>query len=200
MATNVTKLTVVKRFTYRGDNTEEWSSGYVFKGVPPTTSAQWDSLRATVVALELPILSDETFVVRVTGHTSTDPGAIAAYEFDYTVPGPPPQGTFVGTGGVRMAGDQAAVVEWLTDRKTSKGKPIYLRKYFHGAFSSPSNPDSIETAWLTAAATYAGGFTATLPWGGLTNPAATATVVSSKILPFTTTRTLEKRGKRKKVA
>lgn len=200
MATNLTKLTVVKRFTYRGDNSEEWSNSYVFKGVPPTTSAQWDSLRSTVVALELPILSDQTFVVRVIGHTSTDPGAIAAYEFDYTVPGPPPEGTFVGTGGVRMAGDQAAVVEWLTDKKTSKGKPIYLRKYFHGAFASPTVTDNLEAAWVTAATTYAAGFTATLPWGGLTNPGNTATVVSAKILPFVTTRTLEKRGKRKKVA
>lgn len=200
VAASITKLTVVKRFTYRGDSTEEWSNGYVMKGVPPTTSAQWDSLRTTIVALELPILSDQTFVVRVIGHTSTDPGAIAAYEYDYTVPGPPPQGTFSGVAGVRMAGDQAAVIEWLTDRKTSKGKPIYLRKYFHGAFTAPSNPDNLETAWETAAATYAAGFTATLPWGGLTNNAGTATVQSSKILPFSTTRTLEKRGKRKKVA
>lgn len=200
MAQNITKLTVVKRFTYRGDATEEWSNGYVFKGLPPTTNAQWDSLRTQIVALELPILSDQTFVVRVIGHNSTDAGAVAVYEFDYTVPGPPPQGTFNGAAGIRMAGDQAAVVEWLTNIKTKKGKPIYLRKYFHGAFVAPTATDDLEDAWITAAGTYANAFSSTQPWSGLTNPAGTATVVSTKIIPFVTTRTLEKRGKRKKVA
>lgn len=200
MAQNITKLTVVKKFTYRDANDEEWSNGYVFKGLPPTTTAEWDTLRTQVVGYELPILNDATFVVRVIGHSSTDPGAIASYEFDYTVPGPPPQGTFNGTGVNRMSGDQAACVEWLTQLKTIKGKPIYLRKYIHGGWINPIDPDQIGASYMTALTTYANHFVGTTVWGGLTNNAGTAVSESAKVLPFSTTRTLERRGKRKKVA
>jgi hypothetical protein len=200
MATNIATMTIVKRFTYRGNNSEEFSNTYHFLGPVPTTPAEWLALANGVYARELPIFGPTVFVVRAIGHDSTEPGAVATFDHDYTTPGPPPAGTFSGPGGYFGSGDQAACVQWLTDRKTSRGKPIYLRKYMHHPNINPGTSDDLETTYLNALTTYASGYVGPSLFGGLTNPEKTASVVSIKVLPHVTTRTLKKRGKRKKVA
>jgi hypothetical protein len=200
MATNIATMTIVKRFTYRGDNNEEFSNTYHFLGAVPTTDAEWLSMANGIIGHEEPIYDGAVTFVRAIGHDSTDPGAIAKFDHDFTSPGPPPAGTFVGTGGVHGAGDQAACVEWLTDRKTSRGKPIYLRKYHHRPFLNSGALDSLEISYYNALDTYAKVFVGNAFEGGLTNPEKTATVVTEKILQYVTTRTLKRRGKRKKVA
>jgi hypothetical protein len=125
---------------------------------------------------------------------------VATFDHDYTSPGPPPAGSFTTTGAYPGAGDQAACVSWLTNLKTSKGKPIYLRKYHHRPYIDPIAPDDLVAAYKTALTTYGDAFLGAALFGGLTNPEKTATAESLKVLPYVTTRTLKKRGKRKKVA
>jgi hypothetical protein len=193
-------MTIVKRFTYRGNNDEEFSNTYHFTGAPPVTDPEWDTVASSVIASEQPVFDGSVTFVRAIGHNSSDPGAIAVYDHDYTSPGPPPAGTFVGAGGHPGAGDQAAVVEWLTNLKSVRGKPVYLRKFLHRPYITSADPDTLEPDYAVALTAYGNAYVGAGGFGGLTNPEKTAAVVSSKVLPSVTTRTLKKRGKRKKVA
>jgi hypothetical protein len=200
MATGVTVLTMIKTLTYRGDATEEFSNKYCFWGTPPVTTAEWDSLRVSIQAIEQDIFPASVHFSRTVGHDSTEPGAQAVYEYDYSVPGPKPPGAYIPGTGVPSAGDQAACIQWLTNVKSALGKPVYLRKYVHAAFMEALSPDSLDPPYLTALTNYADRLTGAAVWGGLTNPSKTATVVGHRISPYITTRTLHRRGKRKKVA
>jgi hypothetical protein len=200
MATNITVLTNIKRFTYRGDTQEEFSNTFHFLGLPPTTQAEWQSLATEVVQIEQGVFDDTVTFSRSIGHISSDAGAVAVYDFDWIGTGNPPLGAYVDTGGRVGSGDQASCVEWLTNLKTSRGKPIYLRKYLHHPFLNAVLPDDLDASYITALDAYAAKFVGATVWGGLTNPEKTATVASSKVIPYVTTRTLKRRGKRKKVA
>src|SRR5439155_24617012 len=103
--------------------------------------------------------------------------------------------------GTHPAGDQALWIRRKTSRRTSKGKPIYLRKYFHGvptAESSPTTSDNVGTTWGTAAGTFGtnlrttgvGGF------GTITGRGVTDVILGDAHSSFITTRTLERRGRR----
>lgn len=200
MASPCTVLTLVKRFTYRDDPLEEFSNTYHFLGQPPITTAEWDSLATQVWNMEKPCFDNTVHLVRAVGHNSSDPGAVAVYEHDYTTPGPPPAGTGVFGSGQPTPGDDASVIQWLTNIKSVRGKPIYLRKYFHRPYIQPLKPDSLDPGYLNAIGVYAQGFINTPVWGGLTNAKRTAAIVSIVVQGEVTTRTLKRRGKRKKVA
>lgn len=91
------------------------------------------------------------------------------------------------------SGDQAFWVRWKTPAKTSKGKPIYLRKYFHG-FAKDAT-DGIANGVRSAATIYAGKMTdGTLPGGFAICAPQGAPGGISKVPSFTTTRTLKRRG------
>lgn len=200
MANPCTVLTLTKRFNYRENPLEEWGNTYHFLGQPPITTAEWDSLANQVWNLEKPAMDASIHLVRATGHSSSDPGAVAVYEHDYTTPGPPPAGSFVTASAQRAPGDAAAVIQWLTNIKSARGKPIYLRKYFHGPYIEATNPDLLDPGYLNAVGVYAQAFINTPIWGGLTNAKRTAAIVSIVVQGEVTTRTLKRRGKRKKVA
>ena len=193
-------VTLVKTMPYRASNAEEFSNTYHFHSPPPSTSTEWDSLFNQIVALEQPLYDPLVKWVRGIGHANSDPGSPAVYEKDFTTPGPPPAGTFNDVTGQIGAGDQAAVVEWPTDQKSVRGKQIYLRKYHHRPHVAPATPDSLTSAYAVQLDTYGAAFTNVQPWGGLTNPAGSANVTGHRNLGYVTTRTLKRRGKRKKVA
>lgn len=194
-------ITIVKRFTYRGDPTEEFSNQYWFKQSPPSDSASWAQAVADVYNQEHLLFGPDVAFVRAYGYNDDDPKANHVFAKDYTVPGPPPVGTRTPTG-VEFAGDQAALVEWKTDALNSRGKPIYLRKYIHAGSAKQGSPDQLDTTYYGILGTYANAMRTM--FGGLTNPSSSnhpggsETAVTGIVGPYVTTRTLKRRGPRPK--
>lgn len=203
-------VTVVKRFTYRGDASEEYSNTYWLTGTAPTTSATWRALFDAIVAKEKTLYPSSCAVIRGyaynddTGHKSGDTGAVASavWSVDLTVtPETPVAGTHTMTGLELLPGDTAVWVRWKTSRLSSPGgKPIYLRKYFHPAVRATGGAtDEPFATWKTTTApAYAVGFTnGSLPDARtITAPGHTDTIVSTGVSSYLTTRTLKRRGKR----
>lgn len=193
----VTRLTLVKKFTYRGDANEEFSNTYWFKSPPPGNDASWTVLMNDVVAQEKKLLASDVTYVRALGHDSDDPTATHVFQYNFAIPGPPPTGTWpLPGGGVhRMAGDQAYVLRWETDALSTKGKRIYLRKFFHGGAVSTIDPDAIDST--LHAAMLAAGEAIRAIHGGLRSAARDCNVTRTIPLGYVTTRTLKRRGKKK---
>jgi len=193
-----TGLSVVKRFTYRGDPTEEWGNTYWLTGAPPTTSQAWRDLFDNFVADERTCYADSSHVVRGLGYDDDTPGAHAVWTVDLEALGQEVPGNLTSASTVKYAGDQAGVLEWLTERKSSRGKWIYLRKYFHDGFLSPVDADRL--AGETALAYEAFGEQLLNGSGSagrmVRSQRQTETLVSTQHLQFVTTRTLKRRGKR----
>lgn len=188
-------LTIVKSFTYR-DAPEEWSNSYHFTGADPADAAEWKALADEVIAAEALALADVHTIVRAVGHKAGV--AVADWSYDYAAASEETPGALA-TGTSRLtSGDVAAWIRWSTDQLTSKGKPIYLRSYFHGLFAaSATEPDKLEATMSTAMTTYgqawADGFASGARKRAGPNGAVGQTVLVSE---FLTTRTLERRGKR----
>ena len=197
MAT-VTALTLVKKFLYRGDANEEFSNTYHFKGSPPGNDASWDVLTNDVVVLEQKVLDPTVTFVRALGYDSNDVHAIHVYQQNFAIPGPPPTGQFAPPAGAhRMAGDQAFLMRWGTDIVSNPGgKKIYLRKYFHGGWIQDSDPDVIAPELAAAMLNY--GELMEGVHGGLRSSAHDLNVVGAFPSSYVTTRTLKRRGKKKK--
>jgi hypothetical protein len=198
-------LVTVKQFTYRGAP-EEFSNVYTFQGAPPGDSASWTVLMNDVLAKERAIFDSSVTWRRAYGYTDNDPKKAHAFAHDWTVPGPPPFGVYTGSAGPRLAGDQAGLVWWLLDRKSDKGKPTYLRKYFHHGWADINDHDGIDGSWATALNTFAGPGGIGGIHGGLmspggpkdTDPNPGGTVTNHSASAWVTTRTLKRRGKRPK--
>jgi hypothetical protein len=193
----VVGVTLVKRFTYRGDSTEEFSNQYWFSGSVPADSTAWLALVDALVTQEKKVYHSGVSVVAAYGYDSDDPAAVAAWVGFPT--GTPVAGTMATTGGTKTAGDQAVWVRWKTSRLNSRGKAIYLRKYFHGAlWNTATNPDDVLVAQYTALSAFA-----TKLWDGsfidgrtIRSQSHSETITSSGVGAFITTRTLKRRGKR----
>lgn len=197
MAT-VVGLTLIKKFTYRLDATEEWSNKYYFTGSVPADSTAWKALTDALATQEKTCYTNASQTVRAYGYNSDDLHASAVWSWDYIAQGGAQAGTAISTGGNLMAGDQAAMLEWKTSRLSSKGKPIYLRKYFHCLNSATGNPDSLLTANKTALETFGtkmmdGTF---LDARTLRSRLNTETLTARIASPWVTTRTLKRRGRR----
>lgn len=193
-------MKTVKRFTYRGDPTEEWSNEYALTLATPASRAGWITAADALMAAEKPLYRSGSTIVKVYGYDSDDEDAIAVFTYDsdsgdFTAVA----GTLVVGTDLPIAGDQAAWIRWKTERLTSKGKPIYLRKFYHGLTTSPGAPDSPSTTWRTNAATFATALRtgsnaligAIRGQGHSPDP-----LISSAAATFMTTRTLKRRGKR----
>jgi hypothetical protein len=192
-------LTIIKTFTYRGA-AEEFSNTYHFNGGTPADAAAWKALADAVIAQEKTIHESDTVIVRAIGHKA---GVTAAdWIYDYAAHTASVPGTLAAGTGAMVPGDVAAWVRWSTTAKTSKGKPIFLRSYYHGMRnngSSTSNRDLIQASTKTALLAYAAAWVTGFSDGTNTytragpNGATGGTPVACTYL---TTRTLERRGKR----
>ena len=194
-------VTLVKRLTYRGDPTEEYSNQYWFTGSVPSSSAAWKTLYDALIAQEKTVYVSEVSVVRAYGYGSDADDAVAVDSYDYLGAAAAVAGTGTLGSGAVMNGDSAVWVRWKTSRLNSKGKAIYLRKYYHPAQATLSNTGS-DTV-LPAQVTELTALGAKLRDGSfLDGRTLTARGHSSDVLvshlasPYVTTRTLKRRGKR----
>jgi len=193
----VTGLITIKSFTYRGVAGEEFSSAYHFKGPPPADSASWSQLATDVWTCESKIYGPDVHLVRAYGYNDDAENAQHVWSNDYTAGGTGP-----GIPGSRllannMAGDQAACVWWRTARYNSRGKPIYLRKYIHAGVIVP--PDGLNVTYDTELTNFAGSAAGTgiqSVHGGLRSRSHDESVQAAGVIPWVTTRTLKRRGKR----
>jgi len=194
-------MTIIKRMTYKGDPTEEWSNKYHLSGADPADAAAWLALFNALTAQEKTLYESTHVIVRGYGYTSDASTAAAVWSRDLTAVGNTTiPGTFANSGGIRSPGDTAAWVRWKTSRLSVKGKPIYLRKYYHGvALNSTNNDSPIATAQVTAYAAFGtklldGSF---LDGRTIRAPGQSSeTLLGSSVSSYPTTRTLKRRGKR----
>ena len=194
-------ITLVKRFYYRGDPNEEFSNTYHLSGSVPSDATAWRTLVDALIAQEKTGYSFDVQVIRAYGYDSDSPTATAVFSVDLTVsPNSPVSGTLSPTGGAQQSGDCAVWVRWKTSRLNSRGKPIYLRKYFHDVFATivTNTADTVLAAQKTAlnalgAKLQDGSFAEART---VTARGHTDTIVSHGASSFVTTRTLKRRGKR----
>lgn len=185
----------VKTFTYR-DSGEEWSNRYHFQGDAPSTPADWRSLCDDFALLEKTVLTNQSTIIRFLCYENdTDP---TVYSYDLAAFA----GTVVGTWALGSgsqgwtSGDVVYLIRWNTGRLSTKGKPVYLFKYYHGAASSDSDRDKPPASLETAMASFANTVrTASSSWPGLADKTGTEPV-GYHAETYLTTRTLKRRGRR----
>jgi hypothetical protein len=195
-------ITIVKTFTYRGQ-AEEWSNTYWLEGTPPATQAEALAMARDLAEHEQPLYLGTVTVVRAYVYAGTELHRPADFVID------PLQhadntaivGTAVTGTGTYPAGDQAAWIRWKTSLRTEKGKPVYLRKYFHGVPTdedSPATSDNVSPSWAAAATAFGNSLAAGPVGGGKIadrfrdgDP-----LLSNSHSTFMTVRTLKRRGKR----
>jgi hypothetical protein len=186
------KVISVKQFTYRGV-AEEWSNGYTFAGAAPADPAAWDALFDAIWANEQKFLLPD--VKRVHAYGYADPNGVTTRGKAFTPAGAGNQGTMTLPGGAfQIPGDVAACVRFRVGQN-SKGRPRYLTKYVHGGYLRAA--DQLDVSWSGFLVTGLGAMRdGTLPGGAkLCAPDGTLAGVPEPI-PWLTTRTLKRRGKR----
>jgi len=192
-----TGMTLVKKFTYRNDSSEEYSNQYWFTGTTPADTAAWDALFTALTTQEKTLYPSSVSIVRAYGYADDAAHATAVYVKD--VSGSAIPGTNAATSSARQAGDAAVWVRWTTSRLSSPGgKRIYLRKYYHPALGSLSDPDGVAVVQYNALNAFGlkmrdGTF---LDGRTLTAPGHTDVLTAHKVGDYMTTRTLKRRGKR----
>jgi hypothetical protein len=171
----------------------------MFTGPTPADSTAWRALFDAVVALEKPLYIAGTSAIKGYGHDSVDPHADAVWSIDLRVaPNSPQNGSYNGAGGQAGQGDSAAWVRWGLDR-FKNGKRVYLRKYFHPAYVTTGQPDNILAAWITLANTFATKMSdGTLDGTRKVTDKLGTNIVNTGVSTYATTRTLKRRGKKKK--
>ena len=190
-------LRIDKSFSYRGA-AERWSNRYHLNGSVPATQAEWLAITNALVAIEKTLYPPGVTVVFASGYAS-DTGP-AVYTRDFTVaPDAVVPGTLAPGTGVQLGGDEAFWVRWFCGQTNSRGKKIYLRKYFHNAYrdASGGGQDTLATPQKTAALTFSTSMNGFAVTGYATRAIcdkAGNLAISQNVVTFVTTRTLKRRG------
>lgn len=187
-------VTLIKTFEYRGA-AEEWSNQYHMT-LAPSDPAGWRTAVDGLIAEEKTVYTSDVTILRALCYDDTDLASVYTYEladFAGTVPG-----TLVISTGNRAPGDVAGWVRWDTGRRSTTGKPIYLRKYFHDIYiEAGSSSDIISPDWRTAAAAFGTALLSALGGGfALAGPDGIQPPGPAQASVYATTRTLERRGRR----
>jgi hypothetical protein len=187
-------ITLVKTVNYRGA-AEEWANQYHMT-LAPSDPAGWRTAVDGLIAQEKTVYSNRVTIVRALCYTDTDLPAVYNYilaDFAGNV-----SGTFSPTAGSATPGDVAGWVRWATGDVNSKGKMIYLRKYFHDVeVDTPPNEDRITTNQHTAYVNFGVALLSALGGGfALAKPDGVEPDGPSAVSTYATTRTLKRRGRR----
>lgn len=194
---SVTGLTLVKRFEYRDDPNEEFSNTYHFKTSPPGDDASWNVLVNDAIAKEQQILFPTVSYTRAYGYDSDDPNAHHVFAIQWDQSSNPPRGTLTPGADPIGPGDLAACVVWKTSRLNSRGKPIYLRKYFHHIALLASDMDKVSGIQASPMNDFAGPLGMNSVYGGLRSRSHDENLqLPGHVIEWVTTRTLKRRGKR----
>lgn len=187
-------LTVIKEFEYRGA-TEEWSNSYHFDGIT-TDPAGFRTAADALIALEKEVYSPRVTITRVLCyHDDASPSDYTYILADF---GGNVAGVLSATAGVVTPGDTAGWVRWDTGLRSSSGKPIYLRKYFHDCMTTtPPDEDLICSAQRTAYQDFGDALLAAIAGPiQMVDPHGNVPSGAAKGGTYATTRTLKRRGPR----
>jgi len=195
---SATAIELTKQFNYRGDPAEQWSNKYWLTGQPPTTPIDWATLIDELLLLEVTCYSAGSRVVGAIAWNDDSPGAQSVYTRDFVAEGITHVGTLSPLNGFLMAGDQAGMFQIKTARKSTRGKPIYLRKYVHDGYVSTADTDTLSADTSAAYTAFAGHLFNGTSLGGrlLRSQKQIEQLVEALVDPWVTTRTLKRRGKR----
>jgi len=189
-----TRITLVKEFDYRG-LPEEWSNTYGLTGGPLADYDAMKTLCGSLAAWEKTIYLASSRIVRALVYQPGAEVAARVIDFSTEMGGDVVGSLAVGSTAIEWAGDQAG---WIRGKigVNVKGRPVYVRKYYHGG-ASGTDSDLTINAWRTAAAQLAAGLTggqltSGRRWCGPDGEDVTLVAVSD----YVTTRTLKRRGKR----
>ncbi len=191
-----TGITLVKKFSYRGDSTEEFSNTYHFTGTVPSDATAWLALMNALATQEKTCYPSGVSIIRAYGYATDNPADDSVWGSGAITP---ISGTLATSGLPLAPGDSAVWVRWKTSRVNSNAKPIYLRKYFHPAVmqNATGGDDIYGTQYTNLQA-----FGTKLMDGSfdsgrtLTAQGHTDTLISRTSSLYVTTRTLKRRGKR----
>lgn len=187
-------ITIVQKFSYRGAP-EEFSNTYHLDGTTPTDDAGWKDVADDLIALLAPLFGGDVKFVRAYGYEAGNDHAVSV--IDYATLGDLPEGSFSPGSAKKAPGDAAMTCRWWTGATNSRGKKIYLRKYFHDVYMDVSDADKVYSGQLTALQTFADALLND-PISGdlvLVGPQG-ANVVNADASQWITTRTLKRRGRR----
>lgn len=193
-----TGLILTKRFTYRGNTDEEVSNRYWLTGPPPSDEISWEQLASSVMSHERHCYTAGTRNVSASGYNDNDPHAHAVWSIVWPTTGAAYDGDLVIADAHPYAGDQAGLVQWKLKRLSSKGKPIFLRKYFHDGGVSATNRDSPDNATYQAYSDFASAMVSGVILGNrlIRSQTQDEQIAVAAAYPYVTTRTLKRRGKR----
>lgn len=191
------RLVLVMSFTYRG-LPEEYQNAFHFNGAEPASEAGWKSLSDEVWTALKPAHRASSSLVRAYGYG--DDSAVADVTIDYVNEyGGAIAGTLANQASSPVcAGDQAYVLRYVTPKRSSKNKPVYLYTYLHNIYVALLSAENVDTTHRTAIANaYVKLTNGTLAQFGVrtTPDGVAATAMSSAPLTMTT-HTLKHRGKR----
>lgn len=184
-------ITINKQFDYRGKK-ETWSNKYHFSGTTPANPADWKTLADAIWAAESAFLSSN---VRYQGHYGYEAGNEHAVDIrDYIAEGVASGSGALNASIINAPGDVAAWVRWATPDRNSRGKIIYLRKYFHAVqvLNDALGSQSLDPMKLYAAKMTSG----TLPGGVKICGPQGAVAGAWKVSPYASFRQLKRTGKR----
>lgn len=184
-------LTLVKQFTYRGAP-EQWSNTYHFDNGTPPNGAAWKILADAWWDEERELLDSSVKIYAAYGYEAGNEVSVWQYHY-FDAPLEMTAGTL--TGDHDVPGDCAVWVRWKTPDNNSKGRPIYLRKYFHGV--TGQDGDAVTSTFLDRADDYATHMKdESLPGGLVYCGPQGAEAGAHQVSAFFTTRTLKRRGRR----
>lgn len=189
-------ITILKRCTYKSV-LEEFGNTYHFSGTQPADLAAWKTLADAIIAAERPTMPADVEFVQAYGYNAGNDNSVA--QIDYRVsPNVVLSGTGGFTGGGRNNLEVAATVRWPTPGFTSRGKRIYLRKYYHAVYTSVfPDMDKLLASQKATFATFAAKLIdGTLPGGFKYCGPQGAVASAPQVNDYTTTRELKRRGKR----
>lgn len=134
-------ITLIKRFTYRGDNQEEFSNKYHFSGDRPATESEWEELAEAIWVTEKEIFRANVFLVTAYGYEAGNEHSVAQIDFTAGGGNGLPGDLNVNSESVPMAGDQCGYLRAFAGRLN--GGKTYCKKYYHGGYIDASALDQI---------------------------------------------------------